>query len=117
MFGFMTRRLLRHLVHALAIAQVLLSAPVVSAATASTGAGMPCHGEMAPASDHEKECACCPDGVTSTAGCLAQCAGATAANTLFVVPVDAECAERVEVPTVIPNGDSADPPLKPPPIL
>jgi len=114
----MTRRLLRPLVHALAIAQLLLSAPVISAVAApvETGTEMPCHGTMAPAGVGET-CACCPDGIASTAGCLAQCAGATATNTVLAIFVSDLRADRVEVPAIILNGDPADPPLKPPPIL
>jgi len=119
MFGIVRPRLLRPAVYALVIVQALLSAPVISAAAEPEGAGttMPCHGEMPAAGDSEMKCACCPDGVTSTAGCLTQCAGAAATLSGFVIPVGIERAERVASAAAIVNGDPSDPPLKPPPIL
>jgi hypothetical protein len=115
----MLRRLLRPLVYALALTQ-MLSAPAVTAASAASSgapsAEMPCHGEIAP-SAAEDHCTCCPDGVDSTAGCLAQCIGASATPSAFVMAVDATRAERPLVPAVIASGNPADPPLNPPPIL
>ena len=113
----MVRRLLRPLVYVFALTQ-MLSAPVVSAAATpgAASAEMPCHGEMMPAAG-EDHCPCCPDGVDSTAGCLASCTGAAATMSVFVMPVSAQRAERVRTLAVIVNGDPADPPLKPPPIL
>jgi hypothetical protein len=116
MFGHMIRRLLRPLVYVFALMQLVSTPVLADAVPGAAGAQMPCHGEMTPPAD-EDHCPCCPDGIDSTAGCLASCAGAAATPLTFVIPVGAERADPLAIPDVMPNGDPADPPLKPPPIL
>jgi hypothetical protein len=111
----MVRRLFRPLVYVFALMQ-LVSTPVLAAAVpAGAGDEMPCHGVMAPAG--EDQCPCCPDGIESAAGCLAACAGANATSLDLTFPIVAERVEAIADLEDISNGDLADPPLKPPPIL
>jgi hypothetical protein len=115
MFGDMVRRLFRPLLYVIALMQLVSTPVFATAVPAGAGDEMPCHGVMAPAD--EGQCPCCPDGVDSAAGCLAGCAGATATPLDLDFPIVAEHVDAIADLEVISNGDLADPPLKPPPIL
>jgi hypothetical protein len=119
MFRIVTRRFLKSLIPVLVAVQILFSAPLVTAAPAASEAAleMPCHGmDMNAGSGDSDHCPCCPDGVSTTAGCLSAC-GATAAGlprlTLALAKTD---AVELPQPVLIPLTVAADPPLKPPPI-
>jgi len=116
MFGPVKTRLLRPLLYVLVAAQLLLSAPVVTALAASAPASTtaPCAGEM-PASGETGKCPCCPDGVSMSA-CLATCTAAAVTPTAQVATVSAVATVIAEAP-VAALVSLADPPLKPPPIV
>ena len=123
MFGPVSRRILRKLVYVLVAGQLLLSAPVVDAATfvatsTSTAAAdaMPCGHEM-PAPDHGKPCPCCPDGVTGMAACLSACVAMVGALSPDSQVPFLESGGAVVA--LAPHGalGAAEPPLDPPPIV
>jgi hypothetical protein len=119
MFRLVKRRF-RPVIYLLVLAQLLLSAPMVSAvaatgAASASGMSMPCAGDM-PMADETGECPCCPDGVTSEAGCLVTCIASVAPPQAFApAPAAREATAPVERIDSI-SGGVADPPLKPPPI-
>ena len=119
MFGTVNRRIARPLVHVLVAAQLLLSAPVVTAMApvASThSADMPCADSM-PKADDSKPCPCCPEGTISMAGCLSACTAVTAVPPTLSIQVSNAAAMHAIVPASSPFADRADPPLNPPPIV
>jgi len=119
MFGTVNRRLARPLIYVLVAAQLLLSAPVVTALSPSTSDGateMPCADSM-PKADDSKPCPCCPDGTTSMAGCLSACTASAAMPPTLSIHVSSVAAMPVIVAATSNLADLADPPLKPPPIV
>jgi hypothetical protein len=118
MFVPVKTRLLRPLVYVLVAAQILLSAPVVSAFAASEPASAmsaACAAEMQVPGDAGK-CPCCPDGVSMSA-CLATCTAAAAIATTARVTTVAVAADMIADKPVATVVSLADPPLKPPPIV
>lgn len=117
MFGPVKRCYFRPLVYVLVAAQLLLSAPVVSAAAAGSSsiAEMPCADSM-PTAEKFDHCPCCPDGVTTMAGCMSACA--VTATALGTTIAHVHRSPVVPIATTVFNNlaESADPPLKPPPI-
>ena len=107
------------LIHVLVAAQLLLSAPVVSAVTsdsaATSSAGMLCADSM-PAMADGDSCPCCPDGVENPAGCLTACMAMVGAIPMAPSPPAAAEAARAITPLAVPLAHAAEPPLKPPPI-
>jgi hypothetical protein len=119
MFVEVTRRLIRSLVYLLVLGQVLLSAPVTSALAGSGSSAateMPCADSM-PQTDDSKPCPCCPDGTAGVAACLSACTGSVAALSILTVQLIRVAAQAPVSPATIPAARSADPPLKPPPIV
>ena len=118
MFGTVNRRIARPFVHVLVAAQLLLSAPVVTAMAPvanAHSADMPCADSM-PKADDSKPCPCCPDGTTSVAGCLSACTAVTAVPPTLSILASSATAMPAIVPASPSFADWADPPLKPPPI-
>lgn len=119
MFGVVNRRFVRGLIYMLVAGQVLLSAPIVEAATSVPSAAsvaMPCADSM-PAAEHEKPCPCCPDGARNVATCLSACAAAVgdvATLLSFSIPTP---VQSVATPVAQGAIGATDPPLKPPPIV
>jgi hypothetical protein len=116
MFPNAMHRLFRPIAFALIAAQLLLSAPLVNALESLTSGSTPC-AEIMSGGDHHAGCPCCPDGVTSMAGCLAACTAAVgimstshdrATRVLDAAPVAASFE---------PTARTSEPPLKPPPIV
>ena len=111
----LARRLARPLAFLVIAAQLLLAVPAMANATVSAAAATEMH------CDHMKAhgdapCPCCPDGVDSTAACLAACSaafGITASVSVSQVRAD---SPRVSLPIVTAHSRVFDPPLKPPPI-
>ena len=117
MFGPVKRRYFRPLVYVLVAAQLLLSAPVVSAAAAQPSgvAEMPCADSM-PEAERSHPCPCCPEGVTTMAACLSACVVTAAAPEITIARAQTSPAVPIAT-TVFENlTELADPPLKPPPI-
>jgi hypothetical protein len=114
----MTPGLRRSLIYVLIAAQVLLSAPVVAAMSASAGATaakMPCADSMTPAPDSQP-CPCCTDGDT-VAKCLSTCTAAVGMISSVKVLHLSFSFENAPAPHSVSLPVSADPPLKPPPIV
>jgi hypothetical protein len=112
------RKLARPLIYVLVAAQLLLSAPIVSAMAgemASPAKDMAC-ADMTPRTEDSKPCPCCPDGVMSMAACLSACAAAVAALPSVRIYLSAVTAAPAIVPRFASIAELADPPLKPPPI-
>jgi hypothetical protein len=113
------QRVLRTLVHVLVAAQLLLSAPVVSALANSMASGaseMPCADMMPPAPGSEP-CPCCPDGDMNDAACLSACmasVGAVATQVFLAAQVNVVSGP---LPPDVRIVRISDPPLKPPPIV
>jgi hypothetical protein len=105
--------LLRILVYVVITAQVLLSAPVISAISADNlSSSMPCAELMA---ETEDPCPCCPDD-GGVAACLSACtASVGAVSSLYIQPTRVTGSDPQTVPPVFLTS-TADPPLKPPPI-
>jgi hypothetical protein len=119
MFATVNRRLVRPLIYVLVAAQLLLSAPIATAMTSSSGtsaADMPGADSM-PKPEDSKPCPCCPDGTTSMVGCLSACVGAAATLPTGAVQISQVAAMLVIAPASPSLTDLADPPLKPPPIV
>jgi hypothetical protein len=115
MFPIAMHRLLRPIAFVLIAAQLLLSAPIVNALESLVPGGSPCAEMMAGGAQHAG-CPCCPDGVTSMAGCLAAC---TAAVGMLSSPLErtSRILDFVPVEANIRNATrKSEPPLKPPPI-
>jgi hypothetical protein len=116
MFGIVKRRS-RPLLCLLALAQLLLSAPMVSAVAGPAGdsvAAMPCAGDMP--MDDSGECPCCPDGITNIATCLSACTASVATPVTIGLPgVASQSIAPADVAARL-SGGVDDPPLKPPPI-
>ena len=119
MFGTVNRRLVRSFIYVLVAAQLLLSAPVVTALSPSTSGSateMPCADSM-PNADDSKPCPCCPDGTTNMAGCLSACTASAATPPTLSIQV----SDVATMPAIVVAPSSvtelADPPLKPPPIV
>jgi hypothetical protein len=113
MFAFV-KRSIRPLACVLIAAQLLLSAPVVSALTAASASdAMPCAGLM---SGDPEPCPCCPDGTESMAQCLSACTAAfvIAVKPSAIVPVSEPSS--ASAPLFVPLAVFAEPPIKPPPI-
>ena len=118
MFAIVKRHL-RPVVYLLVLAQLLLSAPVVNAMAGiadTSHASSTCAGHMPEGPGHGGECPCCPDGVTTMAGCLAACIAAVAPVQSFAPLRIASLATLPDDPIAVVLGAIADPPLKPPPI-
>lgn len=116
MFDAVNRRLLRTLIYVIVAAQLMLSAPLVSAAAMSTSAAeMPCADSM-PGADRTHPCPCCPDGVTTMAGCMAACIATAAAPDSVIARVHRSAVVPIATTVINDFAESADPPLKPPPI-
>jgi hypothetical protein len=116
MFSLVNRRL-RLIAHVLVFAQLLLSAPVVGA---MAGAGAASHASgcagHVPSTDPHGSCPCCPDGVTTGAGCLAACMAGVASLHSYP-PVIVEAVRVAPDAVSVPVFDAFDDaPLKPPPI-
>ena len=116
MLGPVKRRFLRILVPVLVAAQLLSLAPMSWASSAAAAGGMHCAGMMMPSADDSEPCPCCPDGMTKAA-CLAACAAHAAVIPSFFVPMSSTTFEPVRIATFLPRTETADPPLKPPPIV
>ena len=119
------KRRFRPLIYILAAAQLLLAAPITSAASPATShhSAMPCADSM-PAHDNghgnkdgSGDCPCCPDGAMDMAACLSACtlAHASIATILFTSTPSHSIA--ASAPAFVPVVDVNDPPLKPPPII
>jgi hypothetical protein len=108
------KRFFRPLLYVLISAQLLLSAPVVSALTAASASNsMPCAGMMM---GDTEPCPCCPEGTESMAQCLSACAAAfgfVVAHSGFASEPASSCASA---PLFKPLAVLAEPPIKPPPI-
>lgn len=118
MFAAVKTRLLRPLVYVLVAAQLLLSAPVVTAFSANEpdrAMTTPCTGEM-PEPDDAGKCPCCPDGVSMSA-CLATCTSAAAVTPTSQVTTASVVASAIADAPVTALVSHSDPPLKPPPIV
>jgi hypothetical protein len=69
-----------------------------------------------PAEERSQPCPCCPDGVTTMAGCMSACVVTSAAPDISIARVHRSPVVAIET-TIFENlTDLADPPLKPPPI-
>lgn len=113
MFGLVKRY--RLLVHVLVAAQLLLSAPVVTALTASTpGSTPPCADMMMTGDSHP--CPCCPDDVSSIAQCLSACTQAASQVGSTTPSITRHSPPLASAPAFNPLPVAADPPIKPPPI-
>ena len=113
---FSTVKRFRPLIYVLVAAQLLLSAPVVSALSAASSAEqMPC-GDMMPAGSDSDHCPCCPDGVTSMGECLSACTAAHAAARTPTLFVPVTISSLANTPAFVPLVMLADPPVQPPPI-
>jgi len=98
---------MKPLIYWLVALQLLLSAPVVSALTAS---GTHC-------AAFRNHCPCCPDGVVGMADCLSACSAAAAPPPVCNAVI-AEVASSEAPAQAVRRLDTLDePPLKPPPIL
>jgi hypothetical protein len=118
MFVAVKTRLLRPLVYVLVAAQLLLSAPVVSAFAASKPASAmsaACASEMHVPGDASK-CPCCPD-MASMSACLATCTAAAAIMTAEPATTSPVVASAIAAAPVAALVSLSDPPLKPPPIV
>jgi len=112
------RKLVRPLIYVLAAAQLLLSAPIVSAMSGEIGSSakdMPC-AESMPRTDDAKPCPCCPDGIMNMAACLSACTTAVAALPGIQIHLSTTTASPASDPRFANIAELADPPLKPPPI-
>jgi hypothetical protein len=113
------QRVFRTIVHVLVAAQLLLSAPVVSALANSMASGaseMPC-ADIMPPDPGSDPCPCCPDGDMNEAACLSACMasmGAIATQAFSAVLANAVSGP---LPPEVRIVHIADPPLKPPPIV
>lgn len=115
----MNRALLRRLVYAVIAVQLLLSAPLASAAAENAGRTVASASLVVSEHSHGGEqdpCPCCPDGETGLAACLSACAA-----TVAVLPsISFSMATPVTVPAVAATpviySPPTSPPLKPPPI-
>jgi hypothetical protein len=113
MFAFV-KRLVRPLLYVLIAAQLLLTAPVVSAlAVASASDAMPCAGVMM--ADTEP-CPCCPDGTESMAQCLSACTAAFGIAVTHSGFIAVAGSSSASAPLFAPLAVFAEPPIKPPPI-
>jgi hypothetical protein len=113
MFAFV-KRLLRPLLYVLIAAQLLLSAPVVSALTAASATNAVSCADMR--MGDTEPCPCCPEGAESMAQCLSGCTAAfgfVVAHSGFVSEPESSSASA---PLFAPLAVFAEPPIKPPPI-
>jgi hypothetical protein len=113
MFAFV-KRIFRPLLYVLIAAQLLLSAPVVSALSAASASNaIPCADMMM---GDTEPCPCCPEGTESMAQCLSACAAAfgfVVAHSGFVAEPEPSSASA---PLFAPLAVFSEPPIKPPPI-
>ena len=119
MFSPVNRRIVRPLVYILAAAQLLLSAPIVTATTlpaTNSATEMPCAASM-PMVNDSKSCPCCPDGTKGMAACLSACTAAVAALPTLSIHVSRNATMPVITSAIVYRAEQADPPLKPPPIV
>jgi hypothetical protein len=113
MFAFV-KRFIRPLLYVLIAAQLLLSAPVVSALTAAPGSSaMPCAGMMI---GETEPCPCCPEGSESMAQCLSACTAAFGIVAAHSGVAPAAASSSASAPLFAPLAVFAEPPIKPPPI-
>jgi hypothetical protein len=105
----------RILVYLVVAAQLLMAVPAMSSAFVASVAEAAACGGMSRA-DHGDHCPCCPEGVTTTADCLASCTLAAAIPTVMVVvaPDTLSMAPAPEPRAITSHFD--DPPPEPPPI-
>lgn len=112
MFAFV-KRSIRPLACVLIAAQLLLSAPMVSALSAmSAPDSMPCAGMM----PDTEPCPCCPDGTENMAQCLSACTAAFAISSAPFAVVPVRTISPSSAPLFVSRHALADPPVKPPPI-
>ena len=108
----------RFQIYLVVAAQLLLAVPAMSSAFATSAAHSAACGGMAPTQHHDGagHCPCCPDGIATTADCLASCTLAAAIPTVRVVvtPVIFSAAPAPEPQEITSHFD--DPPPEPPPI-
>jgi hypothetical protein len=113
MFAFV-KTFIRPLLYVLIAAQLLLSAPVVSALTAASASNaMPCADMVM---GDTEPCPCCPEGTESMAQCLSACAAAIGCVTAHSGFVSEPEPSSSSAPLFAPLAVFAEPPIKPPPI-
>jgi hypothetical protein len=112
--GTVRRRWFKPLVYVLVAAQLLLAAPIVSAAAKATA--MPCGDSMTMPGSASHDCGCCPGDVTSMGDCMSACTAVQAPPPAIAVVASAITFTDASAPPVVAVTEFGDPPLKPPPI-
>jgi hypothetical protein len=129
MVAIVIRRRFKPLVYVLAAAQLLLAVPAMTAAQEETAASiesasshcadaLPDAHPVAPdePSSSETACPCCPDGITTMAGCASVCATAVGATPTLPISVTRAATAHASGAAFLPAPAAADPPPNPPPI-